>query len=629
MTNQLNNQYLNTIPTVSLLICTSKKNSACKNKKDVDSWIASVFGEYRMFRLSISVFIWEYSSLSLKTHCPYCDPCDSFKTIPLPTNILPTSRNELENIVQLNEQLNPYPHTVRIVLIYNLADPKYLRKVSREWYDNLRTKPAVLKYIRDYSVESDMMLLYTSADKHLTSLLFPDSSNATFSFFYDKFRYRWKNVIVGACSHKRAINSHPEFRPVIMRYHSKSRNLFQDSRLTFYNDEFRFVSCHKEQIHWTNQFLELISPFDVCTWLLILTTCLIVSWVVKLSNNSDATLFDTTFFMCWSILDQSNRVFNAYRETAKPSFYMCIFFVPLAWLYLSTLYKGDNVTRLTADPPLIQFDTFKMLEEHQFKIYSRRFHLKYNQYMNIRGLRKVHEKYGSVATHEALPVVSELWHLLMTSLRFFGLQFSLNYLKDEISPQMWNYINNSAMLPDHGQGSLESVTTILDIHMNNCTKSAMIVRMPLAIQLHETLKRMGKPSFFGKDIILETYYAYEFIGTFPTKYTVRAGYIFDAGIIEWWEKLYDYSLVLKTNVHYHKLILKTHATSEVVRSKTAVVVLTLIPAVGLLFSAFVFIWAETNFWKVLYIIVVLFLQNVLKIILMPFQYIRKFALKYM
>lgn len=41
-----------------------------------------------------------------------------------------------------------------------------------------------------------------------------------------------------------------------------------------------------------------------------------------------------------------------------------VFFVAITWMYLSSLYKGDNVTRVTAEPHLTQFDTFKSFEEN-------------------------------------------------------------------------------------------------------------------------------------------------------------------------------------------------------------------------------------------------------------------------
>ncbi len=199
---------------------------------------------------------------------------------------------------------------------------------------------------------------------------------------------------------------------------------------------------------WRNQLSELISPFDLLTWLLILAICLFVSRIVKLSRSSHShshnpTLLDISFSMFWSILDQASSLFDTHKETTKCSFCWCVSCIPLTWLLLSTLYKGENVSRLTAEPPLIKFDTFKLLEEYHFTVYSVRFNLKtYENYYNLGRLAKLHQQYGSVITHEALPIVSQLWHGIMEWLRPFNiLELSLNFLKDEIPPQMWKYIN--------------------------------------------------------------------------------------------------------------------------------------------------------------------------------------------
>ncbi len=258
------------------------------------------------------------------------------------------------------------------------------------------------------------------------------------------------------------------------------------------------------------------------------------------------------------------------------------------------------MTRLTADPPLIQFDTFEMLEKHHFTTYSLRTNLKtsvYAEFFNISELDKLHEEHGSVLTHEVLPIVSELWYLLMTWLRPFDRQlYSMIFLKDGISYQMWKYINNSAMLPDYGQGYDENISTVLDIHMKWCNKSAIILRRKQAITLHTVLKHMGKPSFFGKDKILEKFWGYKFLGYFPSNIIFRARYLFETGVFEWWQKFAEFTLVLKTKLHVENLVPKAYnrnGTSESEGGKIAVVILSLIPGVGLLISLTVFIFAET------------------------------------
>ncbi len=76
------------------------------------------------------------------------------------------------------------------------------------------------------------------------------------------------------------------------------------------------------------------------------------------------------------------------------------------------------------------------------------------------------------------------------------------------------------------------------------------------------MKQMGKPSYFGKDKILEKFWGYEFVGYFLANIIIRARYLFETGVIEWWQKHADYSLVLKTNVHADKLILQTDNTNN-------------------------------------------------------------------
>ncbi len=49
-----------------------------------------------------------------------------------------------------------------------------------------------------------------------------------------------------------------------------------------------------------------------------------------------------------------------------------MWFIPVIWLLFSTLYKGDNITNLTANPPLIHFDKFETLVGYGFQIYLRR-----------------------------------------------------------------------------------------------------------------------------------------------------------------------------------------------------------------------------------------------------------------
>lgn len=65
---------------------------------------------------------------------------------------------------------------------------------------------------------------------------------------------------------------------------------------------------------------------------------------------------------------------------------------------------------------------------------------------------------------------------------------SLNYLKDEISNLTRKYFNNTSMSPNYGQNILESLSTIMDLHMNGCNKSAVFVNGEMSFKIHTIQK---------------------------------------------------------------------------------------------------------------------------------------------
>lgn len=586
--------YISTVPMISLLICSSTTHSICHNDTEVKKWMSSVYYNREMVRLSEMVIIWEFPSLHLKIHCPYCDPCDSFKTFITHTAIIPNSKIQLYNILKENGHRNVGPHSFRVQLIRNLRG-------NGAAY--LKNRQSVLKTIQMISVDMNLGSLYFIADIHFMSLLLPTLNNVTFSENFDPYYGKWKNVIVDTCNPKRAINSHSKFRPIILNRYFRYRNLNQEGRFVTYISEFRFVSCHKETKHWTHQLTELIYPFDISTWILILGMCFVLSCLVKASNNTQHNLqpklFDLIYYMFWSMLDQGNSIFGIASKPRNHVVYLCLFFVPLTWFYFSTIYKDENVTRLTADPPLTPFNTFEMLAEHNFTTYSRRIDMSSPYYhvsvMSLIRTIALHKKHGSVSNHEAFPVVSELWYEIMQQLRpdRNSPERSLMFLKGDISPQTWRYINNSAMLPNLGQNFGQDVSTLANIHMKRCNKSAIIVPKHEAVQLHGLLQTLGKPSYYGKDKKMETFWGYKFEGHFPPNIVQNVRFLFNAGVFEWWKKQIDYSIQLKTNNKYSILILcNQNNTSESGGIRTAVAVLSLIPGVGLLLSFILFVCFE-------------------------------------
>lgn len=201
--------------------------------------------------------------------------------------------------------------------------------------------------------------------------------------------------------------------------------------------------------------------------------------------------------ICREKRNENKWIIERLHPKTKLGFFLSTFFVPLVWLLLSTLYKGDNITRLTAEPPLTQFDTFSSLVQNHFQIRIRTFNLNeshFHPYFDWLESAKLALLHGSVKGHEAFPIISELWYEIIMQLRP-GQQNerSLIYLRDEISQKMWNFIDNSAMIVNYGVAQYVNMETIIDTHMNKCNRSAMILPRDMAFQLYTTLKRDKKP----------------------------------------------------------------------------------------------------------------------------------------
>ncbi len=151
------------------------------------------------------------------------------------------------------------------------------------------------------------------------------------------------------------------------------------------------------------------------------------------------------------------------------------------------------------------------------------------------------------------------------------------------------------MLPSLNRGYEENVSTILNVHMNSCNKAAIILPRPMAIHLHKTLQRLGKPSHFGKDVITERFTGYKFFGHFPANVVFRAGYLFEANLFEFWQKIIEHLIALKARVNDTNIFVQNtkHANlSEESVRKSTIAILTIIPGIGLVLSVIYFILFE-------------------------------------
>lgn len=240
-----------------------------------------------------------------------------------------------------------------------------------------------------------------------------------------------------------------------------------------------FVSsvATKKQKHWAHRFNELISGFNLSTWLSLILSTFTNAYLIKMSNLSNGSLkyqtslWDIYFSTISSILDQGSAMFHIIQARTNMSFYHTVYTVPFAWLYLSTLYKGDNITNLTTEPPLTPFDTFDSLVENNFQTYSRTFkfdHVSSDQTKTMQN--------GTATKHERFPFVFELWVRVMEQYGYTRQsEFSLELIRNEIPNTTWHIIQNFDLFPDKGQRLDESFNTMINLHMDACNKSAMII----------------------------------------------------------------------------------------------------------------------------------------------------------
>ncbi len=130
--------------------------------------------------------------------------------------------------------------------------------------------------------------------------------------------------------------------------------------------------------------------------------------------------------------------------------------------------------------------------------------------------------------------------------------------------------------------------------MNKCGKSAMILRKPESIKLHNILKQLGKPSYPGEENVVKLFQWYSFRHYFLSRAYHKPIYVFEASIFAWWQKHADFSLVLKSNIHVKRQMSLNilNVKSEIGGAKTCTTFLTLIPGTGLFISLFALLCVE-------------------------------------
>ncbi len=468
--------YINTISKYSILICNKASGSICEDNQHKRHWINSATTHMFFKRLVEVVLIWENDNF-LEIHCPYCNPCDPLETIIQQTTLISFKNSVTQGTKNVDET---YPNQVNIVLFVRLVNHEFTLKPVETKLDHL------LNYISTVSAfEFESFELAEWSDIHQIAQLFSDNITLYFTDEYDTKFDQMKKIKVNGCQE---VVSHPaKFRPIIHRKTNFRIASYQEIGLVFHRKQMRFVSCHKEQAQWIRQFKELFIAFDKLTWTLILVSFVLIACVQSHAYAQFRVYWlravaDTCFSFVTSLMEQSNRLF----QKPKSKCLVCTF--PLLFIVLSNAYKGDNITRITLEPSLIRFDTFDSLVQNNFTIYSRWTLIPNDMQQYLKQNLGLMHNYVEYSAHEFFPIISELWFQIIS--RFsFALMKTLENMMHELPKRTQFYLNNSKLSPywKHNKTSYsfnETLHQVLDMHLEPCDKSVIIVNENFAILLH-------------------------------------------------------------------------------------------------------------------------------------------------
>jgi len=127
-------------------------------------------------------------------------------------------------------------------------------------------------------------------------------------------------------------------------------------------EEFRFVSCGKPSKSPVN-FAVYVSPFDLSTWVLLLTVNFILSVIItvhKRGSVSEGLLRGLVIL----VEQGDSAVANIKR---KPFLYWICGPWILITLIMTNAYKGENITKLLAPYKSIPYENLSQLVNHNFK----------------------------------------------------------------------------------------------------------------------------------------------------------------------------------------------------------------------------------------------------------------------
>lgn len=503
-------------------------------------------------------------------HCPFCGTCDPLVSIYSETTDLAGIFNfghALETALSLADNGGAQ--------LWDYSSHTYLNYLMRVAIQTIGLKNSRDSLIKGFKFEMDKLYRFTlgrELDSHLIVGIVGNGSIMVHENVLNAHRHR---VFADpTCGFQKVM--HPYDIPKIIVQPSNNLMAYQSMDLITSFEAYKFVTCHREVTSFFSPLLETVTPFDLGTLLSILASlvvcCVIAHYggyfskyfgnqVAKISKVQKSAL---SFRIVCGLLDQSNNYLASLPSNSIIEF-IALFSIPICFQIISNEYKGDNIYRLTRSPPLIPFDTFDALVQHNFTLYSgpvklgRYFWMTYFDVISVTP-KKLMAAFGS--NHVKLRDTAEqtVFSSLLKDIYISGgdqiFKYSTSEFYASLPKLVKRYLNQTALFLNWGQVSeaekgfieRESVELLYVHHMFQCNKSAVIVNAQMALLIFSNMSQYSLPVYLGSEVF-PSYDGYFLSGSVPSKAFKRIKGLATSGIYQNWKKFVS-DLIIRTGWKY-------------------------------------------------------------------------------
>lgn len=585
--------HVNTLSIYSILITGTQILTSDCTSDACQTWMYSAWVSPYLVKPNQQLLIWKLTeTVTVFGHCKFCDPCRPNMFLDLSQD---SSGNTSPHQIQQTIGKKPIHLSIKVVMRGNVweAFMAMMRSKNKhmftEPYDNIRLRPKV-------------------AHAFAIAAIVPNNASIQFVGWFAEGSYSYKYLYMPECLGQESVKYFPNLRLEIKRVTFVNIANFPDPGLIFETQTLRFVACHSERNLWHSRLRELISPFDVSTWLLGFTAIFtLTTLMVVQQRNANLSLGTACFALCCLLLEKGHRIFDWSAEKSKGFGYFITFGISFVLLVLSNEYRGENISKLTVAPDLYPFDNFDDLVSHRFPIFTFATELIEYDYSNLLRSVNVSTEFQKVSNHEYFPIVSILWlEIMLQWIKWNTLESS----SQRLANRTWFYLNHTQIYghdkfvsTDIGSPSdvVEEITKNWFGHavsqLRQCNYSAMIMYRAQALTVHANLSSVKAPAFLGRDTIYENMYGYTLFGQMPGSIYKRTKYFLESGILESWHRYREYWLVWSTHSKGNHNVDKYISVDQKTNSAVSVIlfVLSIGFIIGFVLLLFECIYARNKF----------------------------------